>query len=190
MEMTGALPPLEHKFARLGGGGTGGLVVADGLRIEGYASLFGQVDQGGDVVRAGAYAGSLARRGAGSVKLLWQHDPREPIGVWDEVREDATGLHVRGRLLEGIARGREAAALIAAGAIDGLSIGYRTLRAAKDEAGRRVLSELELWEVSVVTFPMLEGARLGSAKGALPGQGRLLRWAAMLDEARDSLRGR
>ena len=63
--------------------------------------------------------------------MLWQHDPAQPIGIWDEVREDARGLYVKGRLLEAVGRGREAAALIAAGAIDGLSIGYRTVRAAR-----------------------------------------------------------
>jgi HK97 family phage prohead protease len=180
-------PALERKFARLGDGADGGLVVTDGVRIAGYASVFGRPDQGGDVVAAGAYAKSLAKRGAGGVKLLWQHDPREPIGVWDEVREDATGLYVKGRLLDGIARGREAAALIAAGAIDGLSIGYRTVRAAKDDAGRRVLSELELWEVSLVTFPMLPEARLGATKGDAPDLFRLRRWAGMLSAARGLL---
>jgi HK97 family phage prohead protease len=96
--------------------------------------------------------------------MLWQHDPAQPIGVWDEVREDDRGLHVRGRILADVARGREAAALVRAGAIDGLSIGYRTLRAAKDGQGKRRLLELDLWEVSLVTFPMLRSARL-SAKG-------------------------
>ncbi len=86
-------------------------------------------DQGGDVVE-GAYAAlaeSAGRQGR-RVKMLWQHDPAQPIGVWDEVREDARGLYVKGRLLTDVAKGREAAALIAAGAIDGLSIGYRTVQ--------------------------------------------------------------
>ena len=84
---------LEHKFARLGGD----ITVTDGTEIAGYASLFGAVDQGGDVVQAGAYAVSLASIAAksGSVKMLWQHDPTQPIGVWDEVREDARGLWSR-----------------------------------------------------------------------------------------------
>ena len=94
--------------------------------------------------------------------MLWQHDPSEPIGVWDEVREDARGLWVKGRLLPEIARAREAATLIAAGAIDGLSIGYRTVRADRDNAGKRNLREVELWEVSLVTFPMLAEARVGA----------------------------
>ncbi|MFT6673945.1 MAG: HK97 family phage prohead protease [Sulfitobacter sp.] len=151
---------LERKFARFGQTET----VEGGLQISGYASLFGSADQSGDVVQAGAYAASLARlRAAGrGVKMLWQHDPAQPIGIWDEVREDAKGLWVKGRILESVTKGREAAALIAAGAIDGLSIGYRTLRASKSAEGQRILSELDLWEVSLVTFPMLPNARVGA----------------------------
>jgi HK97 family phage prohead protease len=149
---------LETKFCRF----DRDLAVVDGRTIQGYASLFGTCDQGGDVVEPGAYAASLAALTAAGrrVKMLWQHDPAEPIGIWDEVREDARGLFVRGRLLEGVARAREAAALIEAGAIDGLSIGYKTLKAVKDDQGRRHLAEVELWEVSLVTFPMLPGARV------------------------------
>ena len=148
---------LERKYVALGSA----LTVTDGHVIEGYASLFGAADQGGDVVQAGAYAGSLAAlaREGRRVKMLWQHDPEQPIGVWDEIREDGRGLHVKGRVLESVAKGREAVALLQAGAIDGLSIGYRTKRAVKDDGGRRLLTELELWEVSLVTFPMLPGAR-------------------------------
>ena len=154
----------ETKFVRLGEE----VRVTDGTVIEGYASLFWVTDQGGDVVSAGAYAASLARLRAagGGVKMLWQHDPGEPIGVWDEVREDARGLYVRGRLLPEVARAREAAALIGTGAIDGLSIGYRTVRAEKDGKGRRLLRELELWEVSLVTFPMLAEARVAAKADA------------------------
>ncbi|SIO10795.1 hypothetical protein SAMN05444722_0445 [Rhodovulum sp. ES.010] len=139
------------------------LALNDGATIEGYASLFGAIDHGGDIVQAGAYASCLTRMLAEGrrVKMLWQHDPGEPIGIWDEVREDGKGLYVKGRLLTDVARAREAAALIAAGAIDGLSIGYRTKRAERDASGRRLLSELELWEVSLVTFPMLADARVG-----------------------------
>ncbi len=149
---------LETKFARFGDG----IEVQDGLLIEGYASLFGACDQGGDIVSKGAYAASLKTiAGEGRrVKMLWQHDPACPIGVWDEVREDAKGLWVKGRLLPEVAKGREAAELISAGAIDGLSIGYRTLKAAKNDKGQRLLTELELWEVSLVTFPMLPSARV------------------------------
>ena len=144
-------------------------VSASGL-FEGYASLFGLADQGGDKVMPGAYAASLSRlseRGD-KVRMLWQHDPMRPIGVWDEIREDARGLWVQGRLLCEVAQAREAAALVQAGAIDGLSIGYRTVRAERDETGRRVLVEVELWEVSLVTFPMLAEAKVGrKSDGAL-----------------------
>lgn len=150
---------LEHKFCN----NDSVLTVTDEAIVEGYASLFGKTDQGGDVVQRGAYERSLAQLGRAGrqVKMLWQHDPAQPIGIWDEVREDDRGLYVKGRLLTDVARGREAASLIAAGAIDGLSIGYRTKRAEKDAGGRRLLCELELWEVSLVTFPMLPEARIG-----------------------------
>lgn len=153
---------LEHKFCRIGAG----VSLTEGHVIVGYASLFGAEDKGRDVVMKGAYAASLKRLAAsgGKVRMLWQHDPAEVIGIWDEVAEDGRGLKVKGRILTDVARGREAAALIGAGAIDGLSIGYRTMRATKDDGGRRRLSELELWEVSLVTFPMLAEARVG-AKG-------------------------
>ncbi|WP_090524721.1 HK97 family phage prohead protease [Paracoccus isoporae] len=144
----------------------------DDAAIEGYASRFGLPDRGGDIVARGAFAASLSRIAAqgGKVRMLWQHDPARPIGVWDEVREDATGLFVRGRLLADVARAREAAALIAAGAIDGLSIGYRAIRAERDATGRRVLREVELWEVSLVTFPMLPEAKLDRKQGRVQGR--------------------
>jgi HK97 family phage prohead protease len=152
--------PLETKFRRF----DGELALKDGAEIAGYASLFGAADQGGDVVQPGAYGASLARLASAGrgVKMLWQHDPARPIGVWDEVREDGRGLHVRGRLLLEVQAAREAHVLLQAGAIDGLSIGYRTLRAEKS-GGQRLLHEIELWEVSLVTFPMLPQARVQAA---------------------------
>ena len=176
---------LERKFHRP----ETGLALTEGGRVEGYASVFGLADQGGDVVLPGAYAASLASlKAAGrGVKMLWQHDPGQPIGVWDHVAEDARGLFVRGRLLPEVARAREALALVGAGAVDGLSIGYRTKRAERDGKGRRLLAELELWEVSLVTFPMLPEARV-QAKGAAPDALALL--AAAFDEARRNLSGR
>ena len=175
---------LEHKFCR----GADDLIMTDGTVIEGYASLFENPDRGGDIVAKGAYAASLKRltQERRGVKMLWQHDPAQPIGVWDEVREDARGLYVKGRLLEGVARAREAAALIAAGAIDGLSIGYRTVRAAKNDKGRRLLQELELWEVSLVTFPMLPSARVGAKDDTLHGHD-LRDLAAAFEDARREL---
>lgn len=132
-------------------------------QIEGYGSVFDLVDGGGDIVAAGAFARSLAagRR----VKMLFQHHPDEVIGVWDEVGEDGQGLRVRGRILKSLARGREVYEMVKAGALDGLSIGYRTLRS-MDRNGRRVILEADLWEVSLVTFPMLEAARIDAVKAA------------------------
>jgi len=157
---------LEHKFIALGGS----VAVENGVEISGYASLFGKADQGGDVVEMGAYAASIEKlaQSGGRVKMLWQHDPAHPIGVWDEVREDKAGLWVKGRILRDVAKGAEAAALIEAGAIDGLSIGYRTVRSTKNAKGGRLLSELELWEVSLVTFPMLPDARVGGGVRGCP----------------------
>ena len=126
----GTVMALEHKFCRFE---DDMVTVRDGCVIEGYASLFGRTDQGGDVVAEGAYSASLQRLAAAgrTVKLLWQHDPAQPIGIWDTVSEDSRGLYVKGRLLTDVARAREAACLIEAGAIDGLSIGYRTIKAAR-----------------------------------------------------------
>ncbi len=131
------------------------------LQIEGYASLWGVADLNGDVVQAGAFADSLAKTGAEGVRMLNQHDARAPVGVWEHIVEDERGLFVRGRIEDWSAEARFAGALSRAGALDGLSIGYRTARARRQ--GRlRVLSAVELWEVSLVTFPMLPGARFSS----------------------------
>lgn len=130
------------------------------LAITGYACLFGQRDGAGDLIRRGAFAKSLARRGAGGIAMLWQHDPSSPIGTWVHAAEDARGLRVTGRLLPDVARSREAAALVAAGALSGLSIGFRAVKALRGSVGRtRTLIEIDLWEVSLVTFPQVEGAR-------------------------------
>jgi HK97 family phage prohead protease len=184
--MKGQMMDLEHKFCRF----DADITVEDGTKIEGYASLFGACDQGGDVVTKGAYAQSLkALETAGrGVKMLWQHDPAQPIGIWDEVREDDKGLYVKGRLLDSIEKGREAAALIEAGAIDGLSIGYRTVKASKNDKGQRLLKELELWEVSLVTFPMLPSARV-AAKGESPEEQDLRELAQTLEGLRLNLAG-
>ena len=135
---------------------------ADG-EFEGYASVFGVVDQGMDVVERGAFAKSL---GSGrKVKMLWQHDPGKVIGVWDEISEDERGLRVKGRLLKDVSLGREAMALMRAGAIDSMSIGYRTVEAAPEAGGRvRKLMEVDLFEISMVTFPMLEDAKVTDVK--------------------------
>jgi HK97 family phage prohead protease len=141
------------------------LDVAGTGEFEGYASLFGVADLAGDIVERGAFRESLSRRGARGVSLLWQHDPATPIGRWISLVEDARGLKVRGRLSLEVMRARELRALMRDGAVDGLSIGFRTGRARADPAtGRRHLISLDLWEVSLVTFPMLPGARVTAVK--------------------------
>lgn len=136
-----------------------------GLKIEGYASLWGVADLNGDVTAKGAFADSLARTGAGRVRMLHQHESRAVVGVWDAMVEDDRGLFVRGRIEDWSAEARYAAALAKAGALDGLSIGFKAVKARRD--GRlRVLSAVDLWEVSLVTFPMLTGARFRTVRGA------------------------
>jgi len=134
--------------------------------IEGYASLFGVVDAAHDMVMPGAFATSLKQRGPRRVPMLFQHNPAEPIGVWLELREDFRGLYVRGRLIPDVARAREVLTLIREQALDGLSIGFRTVKGRIDPRTRvRRLDVIDLWEISVVTFPLLNGARVQSVKG-------------------------
>jgi uncharacterized protein len=136
--------------------------------FSGYASLFDRVDLGNDRVAPGAFTRALAKRGAGGVRMLFQHDPNEVIGSWLELREDARGLFVKGRINAAVARGREVFELIRAGAIDGLSIGFKTVRASKDKSGVRTIEEADLWEISIVTFPMLPEARVSEVKTRRP----------------------
>jgi uncharacterized protein len=139
--------------------------MAPGGVFSGYASLFGVPDLTGDVVLPGAFRGSIERRGAGGIKLLYQHDPGEPLGLWLSLAEDDSGLKVVGRIHAEIERGRDVISLIEAGILDGLSIGFRTVRARTDaKTGMRRVAEIDLWEISVVTFPMLPGARIGAVE--------------------------
>lgn len=151
----------ERKFARME------IKMLDGVgTFSGYASLFGEVDLGKDRVERGAFLRSLARRGAAGVRMLFQHDPAEPIGSWRVIREDGRGLYVEGELADGVSRAREVRELIRGRAVDGLSIGFQTVRAKSDpKTGIRRILEADLWEISVVTFPMLPGARISEAKG-------------------------
>lgn len=127
-----------------------------GLVIAGYASRFGIADGTGDTILPGAFARSLKARSG--IAMLWQHDQGQPIGRWTEIREDAFGLKVVGRLNPGVVRAREAAALLRAGDVTGLSIGFRARKARRAPAGR-VLVDIELWEISLVTFPQVPAAR-------------------------------
>lgn len=135
----------------------------DAGTIEGYGSVFDTVDQGGDIVAPGAFTSSL--RAGRKAKMLLQHDPSDVIGVWDEMEEDEKGLRVKGRILTTVRKGAEAHELVKAGALDGLSIGYRTIKS-MDRNGKRVILQADLWEVSLVTFPMNEMARIDAVKAA------------------------
>jgi HK97 family phage prohead protease len=135
-------------------------IAPDGT-VEGYASLFGEIDQARDMVMPGAFEASLRRRGVRRVPMLFQHDPSEPIGVWLDLHEDSRGLYARGRLIPEVVRARELLALLKAGTTDGLSIGFRTVKGRIDPKTRiRKLEAIDLWEISIVTFPLLPGARV------------------------------
>lgn len=149
-------------------------VSGDGL-FSGYASVFGEVDLGKDVIERGAFLSSLAKRGADGVRMLFQHDPAEPIGRWLTIREDQRGLYVEGQLTLGAPKADDVFAHLKNRALDGLSIGFRTVRARRDgKSGIRHILEADLWEISIVTFPMLPSARVGQVK-AMPPDQRLVR---------------
>lgn len=154
---------LETKFAALE-------IKAEGedddyLTISGYGSVFNNVDGGGDMVMPGAFKECIAK--GRKPKMLWQHDASQPIGAWDTMREDANGLFMQGRISKRAAKGAEVAALVKMGAVDGLSIGYRTKEYEMDmDTGTRKLTKLDLWETSVVTFPMNDLAGIYAMKSA------------------------
>lgn len=141
--------------------------VDDAGTFTGYGSVFDFVDHGNETVVKGAFSESLSAREAKGRKIpiLWQHRSGEPIGVYDSVKEDGTGLMMTGRLLiNEVQRAREAYALLKAGAVSGLSIGYQVLKDAVDNKGVRHLKQLDLHETSIVTFPMNDSARIESVK--------------------------
>lgn len=135
--------------------------------FSGYAAVFNTKDTGGDIIRKGAFAASLASIPANKVRMLWQHAQDEPIGVWTKFEEDDIGLKAEGRLILETARGREAHALMKAGALDGLSIGFKAITATRDNTkSARVLERVVLKEVSIVSFPMHPDATVSSVKSA------------------------
>lgn len=127
-------------------------------RFAGYASVFDVVDNQRDLMLRGAFSKTIEGR-SGNIKMLWQHQQSEPIGVFDRLFEDAHGLYVEGRLLLDVQRAREAYSLLKSGAVSGLSIGYSPVRyRIAPETGVRLLAQVELWEISLVTFPANEAA--------------------------------
>lgn len=135
---------------------------AAGNQIEGYGSVFGNVDRVGDVAIPGAFAKSLALK---TPKMLFQHNPNEIIGRWTGIEEDEKGLKVTGEFAN-TPRGNEVKELVRIGAIDGLSIGYKTIDAEYNTQGHYLLKEIDLWEISVVTFPCNEEAVIDAIKAA------------------------
>lgn len=136
----------------------------DGRTIVGYASTYGNRDRGGDIVQKGAFAKSL--EGGKLPKMLFGHDPMQPIGKWDSYIDDETGLILTGRLADTV-KGNEIASLIKMGAIDSLSIGFAIKDYALTDSGTtRILKEVDLWETSIVVFPMNISAEITAIKAA------------------------
>lgn len=141
--------------------------IAENGTFTGYGSVFGNEDYWGDIVVAGAFSKSIASK---KPAMLWQHNSEEPIGVWKVIKEDEKGLYVEGQLLiNGVAKAKEAYELLSAGAISGLSIGYwpvswewQKKEDSKEEV--RLLKEVDLWEISLVTFPANTEARVDDVK--------------------------
>ena len=134
--------------------------------FSGYASVFGEPDSYGDTIKGGAFARSLAKRSSpGGPAMFWNHDPDQPIGVWTELREDARGLKVTGKLVTETVKGAEALALLKAGAVNGLSIGFRAVASERGANGGRVLTAIDLVEISLVSLPAASKARITSVKG-------------------------
>ena len=136
-------------------------------QFEGYASVFGNKDLGNDVVVQGAFEKSLRNKDPKRVKMLFQHDTKTPIGIYTDIREDRKGLYVKGQLAMQTQKGKEVYELMKMGAIDGLSVGYRVDAKgySYDERGKkRLLREVDLMEISAVTFPMNTRARIRSVK--------------------------
>jgi HK97 family phage prohead protease len=135
--------------------------------VKGYASHFHKPDQSGDIILPGAFRQSLVERGTSQVRMLFNHDVAEPIGIWKKLREDAQGLWVEGELTPGAMRSDDLEKLISHGAIDGFSIGFVAQKTAREKhTGRRLISKLDLWEISIVTFPMMTSARLNKLHNA------------------------
>lgn len=158
-------------------------------RFAGYASIFGMVDGQNDRMERGAFAETLGD-GAENIRLLWQHHVEEPIGTFTVLREDARGLYVEGQLLLDVQRAREAHALLKAGAIGGLSIGYVPIHYyIEPDTGVRVLQEVALYEVSLVTFPANSAATVHAVKSAeeewrvAVSSGQLIRLSDAIDRA-------
>jgi HK97 family phage prohead protease len=135
--------------------------------FEGYASIYNLKDLHHEVIAPGAFAKCLKtwKEIGQAPKLLWQHDPSQPIGCWESLQEDARGLYVKGRLFLDLQKGKEAYTLLKEKVLDGLSIGFQTRKARHDASMKcRVIEDLDLFEISLVTFAANPGAKILSLK--------------------------
>jgi len=150
----------------------------------GYGSIFGNEDQGNDIMKKGAFTKSLTKRPPSKVKMLYQHKTDEPIGIFTDMYEDNKGLYVKGQLAMGTQKGREAYELLKMGALDGMSIGFKAdpnkQGYNENKRGVRTLKEVDLMEISLVTFPMNESALIETVKGNAK---NIREWEKILREA-------
>ncbi|MEM7740058.1 MAG: HK97 family phage prohead protease [Pseudomonadota bacterium] len=142
------------------------MIPANRAEIEGYAAVFGQTDLTGDRILPGAFRPELIPTTDNQIRMLYQHKVEKPIGRWTDIREDSRGLLVRGQLFLDIKDGEQVYRLVRGGALDGLSIGFKTRRAKSTRQGGRMLMAIDLWEVSIVTFPMSPSARIARVSEA------------------------
>ncbi|MDP2193808.1 MAG: HK97 family phage prohead protease [Alphaproteobacteria bacterium] len=139
--------------------------INDDGTFEGYASVFNYTDHHGDCVEKGAFAKSITKLTPKKLKMLWQHNQEKPIGVWESVYEDDYGLYVKGRLLLDVEQAREAYSFLKAGVIEGLSIGYMPVQHFYDPQKKAtILKEVDLLEISLVTFGANDQARVTNVK--------------------------
>lgn len=136
----------------------------DAGTFTGYAAIFMEPDAFGDTIKPGAFAKTIAKRSGRPVAMFWNHNPDKVIGMWADLREDQRGLKVTGKLVLETEAGREAHALLKAGAVNGLSIGYRPVSSERGANGNRQLTAIELAEISVVALPAASRARVTSVK--------------------------
>lgn len=137
--------------------------------FSGYAVIWGEQNGHKEIVERGAFAKTLAAHKAAGTRpvMLWSHNQSDIIGVWEEVREDEKGLFVRGRLLTEITSGKEAYERMKAGAVNGLSIGFRLLPGGERRSGGiRYLTGIDLPEISVVGIPSAGNARITSVRNS------------------------
>ena len=133
-------------------------------KIAGYASVFNIKDYHNDIIKSGAFAKSINNKSPDNIKILWQHQQDKPIGLCKKIYEDHYGLYIEAELLLEIPIAKEAYALVKAGVATGLSIGYKVDKSKIDEEGNRILEEIDLWEISLVTFPANQLSQISEVK--------------------------